>query len=322
MQANRTKTETMAAKSGWQRCEYRDETRKRERAKTRKEGWKGIRAAMIPSSLFRVFVLSRFRDCPISLPRCLKIVVFSTLSLLLLAFGSVASAAKVTVDLGDAQGVTYVGAFNRWDMDGNHRRPVNPKAKIDVPEVDAIATKAGDGQWVFKDLKPGEYDLVIMGPGKVRIEGWTYAPVEEFDPFFPPDATIDDEVRQWIDKDIRNSRHYENKLVPLHMGGDDKVARILVMLIRDKPTSYESEMPGAATMRFEIWQYTWKYGGWVKERRTQVLHRVILPRDELRQWTWVWDPKLGGIKVKDSPLTIQYEPPKPGDRKLQGLYPY
>lgn len=251
-----------------------------------------------------------------------KTAVLSPLCFLLLAFGSVASAAKVTVDLGDAAGVTYVGAFNRWDMDGNHRRPVNPKAKIDAPEVDAIATRAGDGQWVFKDLEPGEYDLVLMGPGKVRIEGWTYAPVQEFDPFFLPDATIDDEVREWIDKDIRGSRHYENKVVPLHMGGDDKVARILVMLIRDKPTSYEREMPGAATMRFEIWQYTWKYGGWVKERRTQVLHRVILPRGELRQWTWVWDPKLGGIKVEGSPLTIQYEPPKPRDRKLQGLYPY
>jgi hypothetical protein len=233
-----------------------------------------------------------------------------------------AEAAKVTVDLGDMQGVGFVGAFQRWDMDGNQRKPVNPKAKIDAPEVDAIATHTGDNQWVFDDLKPGEYDLVIVGPGKVRVEGWTYAPVLEFDPFFPPDATIDEEVREWIAKDIRNSRHYENKVVPLCMGGDDKVARILVMLIRDKPTSYERHMPGAATMRFEIWQYTWKYGGWVKERRTKVLHRVILPRGELRQWTWVWDPKLGGIEVETSPITITYDASPLRERKLKGLYPY
>ena len=244
------------------------------------------------------------------------------LSLLSFVVPPAAHAAKVTVDLGGMQGVTFVGAFQRWDLDGNHRKPVNPKAKIEIPEVDAVATDAGAGKWVFKDLEPGEYDLVIMGPGKVRVEGWTYAPVLEFDPFFPPDATIDDEVREWIDKDVRNSRHYENKVVPLHFGGDDKIARVLVMLIRDKPTSYESHMPGAATMRFEIWQYAWKYGGWVKDKRTKVLHRVILPRGDLRGWTWVWDPQLGGIKVEKSPVTVQYDATAFKERKLQGLYPY
>ncbi|MHC4403149.1 MAG: hypothetical protein ACYTG0_26095 [Planctomycetota bacterium] len=235
---------------------------------------------------------------------------------------SAVEAAQVTVALGDAQGVTYVGAFNRWDIDGNHQRPVNPKAKIDSPEVDAVATKSDDNRWVFKNLESGTYDLVIMGPGKARIEGFTYAPVLEFDPFFPPDAKIDEKVSKWIDKDVRSAPHYENKVEPLYMGGDDKIARILVMLIRDKPTSYEGHMPGAATMRFEVWQYAWKYGGWVKDRRTKVLHRVILPRGDLRQWTWLWEPKLGGIEVKDAPLEIEYQPPKPSDRKLKGLYPY
>ena len=249
-------------------------------------------------------------------------VLSLALCFLFLTAHAATQAAKVTVDLGSMQGVTYVGAFNRWDMDGNHRRPVNPKARIDSPEVDATAASAGDNKWVFQNLAPGTYDLVILGPGRVRIEGFTFVPVLEFDPFFPPDATVAEDAREWIDKDIRNSRHYENKVVPLHMGGDDKVTRILVMLIRDKPTSYESEMPGAATMRFEVWQYTWKYGGWVKERRTKVLHRVILPRGELRGWTWVWDPQLGGIEVKDSPITIEYKPPKLGERELKGLYPY
>ena len=233
-----------------------------------------------------------------------------------------AEAARVTVDLKGTEGVTFVGAFQRWDMDGNRRKPVNPKAKIDAPEVDAVAVKARANRWVFDDLAPGEYDLVIMGPDKVRVEGWTYAPVLEFDPFFPPDATIDDEARAWIDKDVRGARHYENKVEPLHFGGDAKIARLLVMLIRDKPTSYESHMPGAATMRFEIWQYAWKYGGWVKDKRTKVLHRVILPRGDLRQWTWVWDPQLGGIKVQRSPITIKYDGAPLRERKLKGLYPY
>jgi hypothetical protein len=236
--------------------------------------------------------------------------------------GLAARAAKLTVDLGDAQGVALVGAFARWDIDGNHRRKVNPKAKIDVPEVDATARSAGNGKWVFENLEKGQYDLVIMAAGRTRIEGFTYVPVLEFDPFFPPDAEAADEVRKFITEDIRKSRHYENKVEPLYMGGDDKTVRVLVMLIRDKPTSYEGTMPGAATMRFEVWQYDWQYGGWVKNKRTKVLHRVILTRGELRQWTWLWDPKLGGIEMDGTSKSIRYEMPARSDSKLNGLRPY
>lgn len=237
---------------------------------------------------------------------------------------SSAPAGKLTVEIsGPADEVEFVGAFQRWDEDGNLRRPVNPKAKIDAPEVDAVAKRTGNNVWVFENLPPGRYELVIMLRGKKRIEGWTYAPVLEFDPFIPPTAKVEDEEdRAWIEKDIRNSRHYENKVVPLAMAGDDKVIRVLMMLLRDLPTSYEAEMPGAATLRFEIWQYTWRYGGWVKERRTRVFHRIIMPRDQLRQWTWVWDPRLGDIRIGNTPATLKYELPDLSSRSLPGLYPY
>ena len=235
-----------------------------------------------------------------------------------------ATAGKLTVEIsGPAEEVEFVGAFQRWDEDGNLRRPVNPKAKIDAPEVDAVAKRTGNNVWVFENLPPGRYELVIMLRGKKRIEGWTYAPVLEFDPFLPPTAKVEDEEdRAWIEKDIRNSRHYENKVVPLAMGGNEKVVRVLMMLLRDLPTSYEAEMPGAATLRFEIWQYTWRYGGWVKERRTRVFHRIIMPRDQLRQWTWIWDPQLGDIRIANTPVTLKYQLPDLTSRTLPGLYPY
>jgi len=94
------------------------------------------------------------------------------------------------------------------------------------------------------------------------------------------------------------------------------------MLIRDQVTSYEADMPGAATIRHEIWQYTNNYGGWAKERRTRVLDRSILPRDDLRKWTWLWDPMLGAIRVKQAPVHIEYTIAPASDKKLQGLYPY
>jgi hypothetical protein len=76
-------------------------------------------------------------------------------------------------------------------------------------------------------------------------------------------------------------------------------------------------------LRHEIWQYTCNYGAWRKEKRTKVLDRVLLPRDELRLWTWLWDPQLGGIEVKNRPVTVKYEIPKPlKGSKLKGLFPY
>ena len=247
------------------------------------------------------------------------------LSAALLLGQSAVEAAELTVDLGDAQGVTLVGALRRWDQDGNSRRPVDPQSKIDAPRVDATAANAGNGRWVFRDLPPGKYDLLILArdpatKGPLRIEGWQYAPVLEFDPFFPPDATTDEPTRKLIAEQIGRSGQYENKVLPLYMGGDKQAVRVLVMLVRDQPTSYQ---PGLGSIRHEIWQYTYRYGGWQKEKRTHVLDRILLPVAELRRWTWLWDARLGGIEVGSAPITIKYQLPKrPDEKKLKGLHPY
>src|SRR3989339_400772 len=96
---------------------------------------------------------------------------------------SAARGAKVTVNLGPSGGnVSFVGAMHRWDEDGNPRRQVNPRQKIDAPEADAAAVKESEGKWVFEDLRPGKYDLVILARDRLRVEGWQYAPVLDFDP--------------------------------------------------------------------------------------------------------------------------------------------
>ena len=251
--------------------------------------------------------------------------VFAAVLVFLFAAGLIqpVNAGTLTLDLGKSEGVASVGAVQRWDRQGNPRRPVDPKAKIDAPAVDATAKSDGQGRWLFAELPPGKYDLVILARDRLRIEGWQFALLKEFDPFFPPTETTDDETRDFITDDIAKSPHYENKLAPLAMGGDKKAVRVLLMLIRDKPTSYESDSPGAATMRHEIWQYSWNYGAWQKERRTHVLDRLLLPRDELRKWTWLWDPKLGGIEVTSQDATIKYELPSQDRlKKLPGLHPY
>jgi hypothetical protein len=231
-----------------------------------------------------------------------------------------AQAAKLTVSLTNGGDVTLVGAYLRWDADGNQRKKVNPKAKLDAPEVDATAVQKGS-KWVFDNLPPGRYDLVVMAKNShLRIEGFHYPPVQDFDPFFPPDATCDDESREYIQKDIHDSDYYENKVSVLYMGGDKKAIRVLVQLLRDKPTSYT---PGFGTLRYEIWQYDGNFAGWQKNKRTRVLHRIGTQVSEIRQWTWVWEPKLGFIDVKDQPVDVEYTvPSKPDPAKLKGLYPY
>jgi len=232
-------------------------------------------------------------------------------------------AADLTVELKNGDNVTSVAVIARFDQDGNLRTLPDEKAKIDAPKVDATAEKIGSQQWAFKKLPAGKYDLVILLKDRTRIEGFQFAPVKEFDPFVAADAAPEEDARDFIAGDIEKSQHYENKVEPLYLAGDKKVVRILVQLIRDKPTSYEADSPGAATMRHEIWQYTWNYGGWQKEKRTKVLDRVLLHRDELRKWTWLWDPKLGGIEMTEKPVELKYEIATPlNSSKLKGLLPH
>ena len=249
-----------------------------------------------------------------------KSVLFFAVLLFAPSLCHIASAADLTLTLKNAGDVTAVGAIRRWDADGNPRRPIDPKAKIASPRLDAKAARAEPGRWVFADLPPGKYDLVILGRDRLRIEGFGFPPVLEFDRFLPRDTKVDDEHRTAVIEMIAKSRHYENKVVPLHLAGDDKVIRALVMLVRDKPTSYEGESRGAATIRHEIWQFTWRYGGWAKEKRTKVLDRLMLPRDELHKWTWLWTPNLGGIDVTDQPTEIDFDMPKKEEEE-KGIVP-
>jgi hypothetical protein len=212
--------------------------------------------------------------------------------------------------LGNTEGVTLVGALRRWDADGGPRHPVDPKAKIDAPAVSARAEQRGGGRWVFADLPPGRYDLVILTRGRVRLEGFHYPPVTEFDPFLPPTANAPEEARDDIVKDIAAGRYYENKVAALYLGGDDRQVRVLVQLVRDQPTSYDGDFGApVATVRHEVWQYTNHTGAWVKDRKTKILDRLLLARSEFRRWTWVWEPRLGGIEVGKAPVKVSFEVP-------------
>ena len=253
--------------------------------------------------------------------------VFLVMSLL----AGTAMAAPMTVNLDNAQNVILVGAVERWDADGNHRVLPDQKAKIDSPRVDAKAVRADKSaadsktsRWVFKNLPNGTYDLVIVTNDRRRVEGFFYPPVKELDPIFPANASTDDETRETIVDDIHKSPHYENIVEPLYLGGDKekKAVRVLVMLIRDKVTSYEGDSarrgPRSAT-KFGSTRGITERGR--KRSGPRVLDRVLLHRDELHRWTWLWEPKLGRIEVIGKPTTIRYRLPSADDQTPNGLRP-
>lgn len=242
----------------------------------------------------------------------------------LIATSSDAVAAKLTLRLEGAERVTRVGALNRWDADGNPREPVDPKAAIDKPAVTAAAQRHSAGVWVFDNLSPGNYDLVILAEPQIRIEGFHYPPLLEFDSVWLRGHTPPSDAWAQVTKEIAAARHYENKVAPLYFAGDAKQIRVLVQLLRDKPTSYDRQFgTPVATLRHEVWQFTNRYGGWVKERRTKVFDRILMARRELAYWAWIWTPALGGIQVAAEPINVSYKIPRPFDpRQVRGLLPH
>lgn len=248
------------------------------------------------------------------------------------------SAGELIVEMegGDAD-ITLLGAVARWDSDGLPAKAdgtplsIDPKASLAEPYVDARAIRLQPGCWKFENLRPNTYDLIIIqAKKKRRLEGFRFAPVRDFDPFLPPDAGVfhdreengmprekvaDMESYAWVVGAIEKAPHYENKAAALWLGGDytkgrdrPKFVRSLVLLLRDEKTSFDAAMPGAATLRFEIWQFDHQGGTFVKNRKTQVLHRVLVPRKELAEWSWLWEPALGDIIVSSgTSRTVRYD---------------
>lgn len=252
---------------------------------------------------------------------------------------------------GDHDDVSFVGVSFRWDADGLPSKadgsPLVAQERAEAPDiaapwVDFKAVNKGNGKWVVESMPAGTYDLTIVKAGeKQRFEGWRFAPVLDFEAFFPPEAKVlcdkevdgkkeqveDVESLEFVNKTIRQSKYYENRVIPLYFGGNyrkgqirPKQIRSLVMLIRDMGTTLDSS---SATMRFEIWQFEDRSGGYVKQKRTHVLHRIIMPRDVLCQWTWLWDPALGNISIEKTGVkTVEYTIPDPKNTELKGLFPY
>ncbi len=163
------------------------------------------------------------------------------------------------------------------------------------------------GEFSFSGLLPGTYDI-ILELGDATLEGVNLK--MDFDD--QADEPLTDECRQDVLDYIIKSRKdfFENKVRGLYVEGNGKHCKALMERIRDKPFHNDN---GDITWRVEIWIFDNRTGAWVPRGRSgvDVVMRQRMKLEQFQKVTHVFDPKLGGLRLKkeDDEVTIDYTIP-------------
>ena len=149
-------------------------------------------------------------------------------------------------------------------------------------------------------LKTGNtYDVIVQN-ALGRWEGVDMAYHRVVD---PADA-VTDEDKKWLRDFVAKEQQFTNKNRVLWMAADHKHATLLVELIRD--SDFHSDAGGEMIYRVELWYFENYFGGWAKDRNTEVvLLRWRGTRDKFPAPTWQFVPALGGITI---PMDKKIEP--------------
>jgi len=164
---------------------------------------------------------------------------------------------------------------------------------------------AETGQFTIKGLADGIYDLLIVTT-RGRIEG--------VDLEVQGDAAkpLSEQDLEELKSRIAKMDEFMNRKKALFIQGDQSRAKALMDLCRDRVHHMGSDL----IWRIEIWQFENLYGSWQlrgqgrKGRKT--LHRIKAPRDQVEAIRYLFEPRLGGIRVNgDQPVEIpKYRIPK------------
>ncbi|MBS0266866.1 MAG: hypothetical protein JSS02_33375 [Planctomycetes bacterium] len=206
-------------------------------------------------------------------------------------------AGELTVSIEPAERVASIGVVRRFGEDGQLLRPVDPKATFAAPYRDA---KSESAPATFRDLPAGTYDVIVFLKDGTRLEGFHMPVFDELDETGPEafSQPSSEEVQTEIRRLIKAGRYYENQVTPLFIRGNDEHARVLVQLVRDEPTSLDAEFGApVASVRYELWQFTNRFGTWSRDRKSKILHRVLEAKAQLHKRRWLWTNTLGGIRL-------------------------
>ncbi|MHC4250973.1 MAG: hypothetical protein ACYS9X_17770, partial [Planctomycetota bacterium] len=105
--------------------------------------------------------------------------------------------------------------------------------------------------------------------------------------------------REAITKRVLTMRTFENQKHVLAIDGAGARAKALVKLVRTNPTSYDGEYgERVAIFRWEVWNFRKRTGSWVRERKSKVLRRFLVPKRKMDEVRWDFRPDLGGVDVE------------------------
>ena len=262
----------------------------------------------------------------------------TALACLIAAFGAWAFAGQLEVVVAPSEKVKKVQAISR-----------GASGLMNVVQTTRDLKPAGEnGHFIVEDLPAGVYDICI-GTVEHTIEGVTLdvnaakdEPVfhwwlpgdrlaaDNYDPAseFEEGAKVsDDEKTEAIRKKFRldslrqcfetltKVKRFENFLRVVYAAGTSTKVKALVELRRDG--GFYADKGGEVIWRAEVWQFTWE-GAWSAQNRgAKVLERHRFPPADYEKFDKLYDPKLGGVAVKDGEkTTLEYELPAALDDKM------
>ena len=237
-----------------------------------------------------------------------------------------------------------IRAVDRKMLKSYHGRYDIGKAGQAAKEMSASAKQAAldtaTGEFTLSGLLPGTYDLVLdIGEGVIEGVNLKLDPDDDND---PPPAEADEkkdyddemkdaklEVLDYISKSQKD--FYENKVRGLCVEGNRKHCKALMLRIRDKSFHADGGAgeetakisreeiynpmaptpPGTrdVTWRAEVWIFDNKTGAWIPRGRSgvDVVIRERLKADLFKKELHVFDPKIGGIRLKKDSDEVKIE---------------
>jgi len=205
-----------------------------------------------------------------------------------------ADSGRIVLELTNGDKVTGATAVNRVE---NTRTP----------------GKLVKGKFLFSDLKPGIYDIVLdteIG----TIEGVNLKTYDELGELEDPEkiGTMRAKDFKEIYNKAKNMKIFENKRRIFELRGHRKRVRVLVEKLMDEQTSLDAQKGSKViTWRIEIWTYRYWTGGWLRDQTFELIQRRLLDPAKLARLRWNYEPELGGILVTDAePARVKYTVPE------------
>lgn len=162
---------------------------------------------------------------------------------------------------------------------------------LDDPAVFAATIDAASGAFVIPNLLAGHtYDLIAWTDAG-RWEGVNM----EYHRDIEPAELFTAEDKKWITDFIEKTPEFYDQVRLLRLAADHKHATALVELRRTR--GFVNQQEGETIYRVELWYFENYFGGWAKDKNTEVvLARYRGPAEGLPK-VWQFVPAMGGIAL-------------------------